>query len=148
MIIQRLLKSPISLLHPKNFCWKALLNAGTEIMGWCSRNLRLKFNFWWQSRLQYRLLTVKYQNYHGMFFTLCSLEAIYFHFEDKKKLPKVYSSYFGIIMNFDIHQHEQGRNETLASNSYVAIISSFLISLYLIFFIYVCDYSSSILLKN
>ena len=50
-------------------------------------------------------------------------------------------------MNFDIHQHEQGRNETLASNSYVAIISSFLISLYLIFFIYVCDNSSSILLK-
>lgn len=60
-----------------------------------------------------------------------------FPFWRQKKLPKVYSSYFGIIMNFDIHQHEQGRNETLASNSYVAIISSFLISLYLIFF-YLC----------
>lgn len=35
-----------------------------------------------------RLLTVKYQNYHGMFFTLCSLEAIYFHFEDKKNYQK------------------------------------------------------------
>ena len=147
MIIQRLFKSPISLLHPKNFCWKALLNAGTEIMGWCSRNLRLQFNFWWQSRLQYRQLTVKYQNYHGMFFTLCSLEAIYFHFEDKKNYQKS-THHILVIMNFDIHQHEQGRNETLASNSYVAIISSFLISLYLIFFIYMCDNSSSILIKN